>query len=132
MRSFDEIYAIAADRKGGKAALEKLLPEPTPAAELAHLPEDRWLAQFTKSVFQAGFNWKVIEAKWDGFEDAFDGFDVGKCAMMDDEKLDALLKDSRIVRNGAKILTVRDNAVFLMELRDGGGAGKVLGGWPAT
>ena len=50
---------------------------------------------------------------------------------MDDEQLDAHLRNTGIVRNGAKIQTVRDNAAFLMELRDAGGAGKVLGGWPS-
>ncbi|MEM7091344.1 MAG: DNA-3-methyladenine glycosylase I, partial [Pseudomonadota bacterium] len=80
----------------------------------------------------AGFNWKVIQAKWDGFESAFDGFDIGRCAMMDDEKFDTLLQDPSIVRNGTKIASVRDNAAFLLELRDDGGAGKVLGGWPSS
>ena len=48
MRTFDEIYAIAAGRKGGTEALEALLVRPKSAAELAALPEDRWLAQFTR------------------------------------------------------------------------------------
>ena len=30
----------------------------------------------TRAIFQSGFSWKVIEAKWPGFEEAFDGFDV--------------------------------------------------------
>ncbi|MCA0869366.1 DNA-3-methyladenine glycosylase I [Seohaeicola saemankumensis] len=132
MMHFDEIFGLAAARHGGEAALEAKLTRPLPPAELAELAEDRWLATITKSVFQAGFNWKVIEAKWEGFESAFDGFDVGRCAFMDDEKFDALLQDARIVRNGTKIATVRDNAAFLMGLRDQGGAGKVLGGWPST
>ena len=51
---------------------------------------------------------------------------------MDDNKFDALLGDTRIVRNGAKIATVRDNAAFLMGLRDKGGVGTVLGGWSPT
>ena len=129
MRHFDEIFEIAAARKGGPKALEGMLE---PVTDATDVPEDRWLSQFTKSVFQAGFNWKVIENKWDGFEAAFKGFDVGKCAFMDDVWFDALLQDTQIVRNGAKIATVRDNAAFLLSLREKGGAGEVFGKWPAT
>ncbi len=132
MRHFEEIYEISAQRHGGSEALESTLSKPKSTEELAQMPEDRWLSIITKSIFQAGFNWKVIEAKWDGFETAFDGFDVGRCAFMDDEKFDALLQDTSIVRNGTKIATVRDNAAFLLELREEGGAGAVLGGWPST
>ena len=98
MHHFDDIFRMAADRHGGAQALEAKLGKPKSAAELAALPEDRWLSIITKTVFQAGFNWKVIEAKWDGFETAFDDFDVGRCAFMDDEKFDSLLQDTRIVR----------------------------------
>ncbi len=132
MQHFDQIYALAAERHGGPQALDSKLERPKTAAELAAMPEDRWLSIITKTVFQAGFSWKVIEAKWDGFETAFDRFDVGRCAFMDDEKFDALLQDTRIVRNGTKIASVRDNAAFLLELREEGGAGAVLGGWPST
>lgn len=132
MHHFDEIYGLAADRHGGIDALEQKLTRPKSKDELARMPDDRWLSILTKCIFQAGFNWKVIEAKWNGFEAAFDGFDVGRCALMDDEKFDALLQDRRIVRNGTKIAAVRDNAAFLLDLRTEGGAGKVLGGWPST
>ncbi len=130
MRHFDEIFAIAAERKGGAAAVEALLPQALSEHDLAQVPEDRWLAQFTRSVFQAGFNWSVIDKKWEGFETAFQGFDVGACAFMDDDRFDSLLSDTRIVRNGTKIAEVRDNAAFLLTLRDQGGAGEVLGRWP--
>ncbi len=130
MRHFEKIYQISADRHGGPAELESKLSKPKPIAELVAMSDDRWLSIITKTVFQAGFNWKVIESKWDGFETAFDGFDIGRCAFMDDEKFDALLQDTRIVRNGTKIATVRDNAAFLLELRAEGGVGQILGGWP--
>lgn len=130
MRHFDELYAIAADRKGGPDALEDLIPRPDP--NVTALPEDRWLSLFTKGVFQAGFNWKVIENKWDGFEEAFHGFDVDRCAFMHDEDMDRLMSNTAIVRNGPKIRTVIDNAHFLQSLREQGGAGQVIGGWPST
>lgn len=132
MRSFDEIFAISAARHGGPDALKAKLTKPRPLAELAALPDHRWLSVLTRCVFQSGFNWKVIEAKWNGFEAAFDGFDPERCACIDDESFDALLRDTRIVRNGAKIAAVRDNAALLVEMRAEGGAGQVLGGWPSA
>ena len=132
MRDYDDIFEIAAGRHGGPSALEAKLTRPLSAKDLANIPDDRWLSMLTRCVFQAGFNWKVIEAKWPGFEEAFDSFDPGRCAFMDDDRFDALLGDTRIVRNGAKIATVRDNASFVLSLRDQGGAGAVLGGWPST
>ena len=133
MRRFDEIFAIAAARKGGADALESMLEPPRAPEELAKIPDDRWLSQFSKNVFSAGFNWKVIENKWPGFEAAFHGFDVGKCAMMDDAWFDQLVQDTRIVRHGAKIQAVRDNAVFLQELaQQHGSAGKAFASWPGA
>ncbi|MCP9483629.1 DNA-3-methyladenine glycosylase I [Shimia sp. CNT1-13L.2] len=130
MRHFDDLYAIAADRKGGPDALEDLIPRPDP--NVTALPEDRWLSLFTKGIFQAGFNWKVIENKWEGFEEAFHGFNVDRCAFMHDEDMDRLMSNTAIVRNGPKIRTVIDNAHFLQSLREQGGAGQVIVGWPST
>ncbi len=130
MRSFDEIWQIAAARKGGEAALEALLEQPRPEGSLRDIPEDRWLSMMTRCIFQAGFNWKVIENKWPAFETAFKGFDVGKCALMNDEWFDALLTDSTIVRNGAKIRSVSQNAAFILELRGEGGVARVIADWP--
>ncbi|WP_338549951.1 DNA-3-methyladenine glycosylase I [Roseovarius phycicola] len=131
MRSFDEIFQISAERHGGTEALEAKLSKPKTAAELEATPEDRWLAEMSKYIFATGLNWTVIEKKWPGFEEAFHGFDLGRCAFMDDGMFDSLLQDTRIVRHGAKIQSVRDNAAFLLELREEGGVGKVLGGWPS-
>ncbi|MDF0601061.1 DNA-3-methyladenine glycosylase I [Psychromarinibacter sp. C21-152] len=132
MRNFEDIYAIAADRKGGPEALEALLERPVPAEELARVPDDRWLARFAEMIFKSGFNWKVIDAKWDGFEAAFHGFDVGRCAMMDGDWLDDLLQDTRIVRHGAKIQSVRDNAVLLQDLAaEHGSAAACFAHWPS-
>ncbi len=37
----------------------------------------------TQRVFTAGFRRQVIEAKWDGFEDAFHGFDPAWVAVLE-------------------------------------------------
>lgn len=69
MRSYDDLFAIASDRKGGP---EALLEAPKPIAELLATPEDRF---------------------------------------------DALVSDTRILRHGAKIQAVQANAVFIQDLR---------------
>ena len=95
MRSFDAIYDIAAERKGGAEALEeKIGGGPVSPDELILKPGDRWLSTLTNCVFQAGFNWKVVDAMWDGFEEAFFGFDLGRVAMLHDEMFDALITNT--------------------------------------
>lgn len=131
MQSFAEIRDRAAERKGGAEMLDMLLPVDE-GIDIAALTDDRILSQFTKRVFQAGFNWSVVDNKWDGFEVAFHGFDIGRNAMMSDEDLDAHLRDTRIVRHGKKILSVRDNAIFLSDLaREHGSAAAFFADWPS-
>lgn len=133
MRKFSEIYAQAAERKGGEATLEALVAEhrPRSRAELAAAPDDRWLSQMTRCVFQAGFNWKVIDNKWPGFEAAFHGFEPRINAAMSDDEFDAHLKNTRIVRNAQKILSVRHNAQFLVDLAaEHGSAARFFADWP--
>lgn len=130
--SFDQIWQEACDKKGSEETLEALLPVPKSARQLKKIPDDRWLSEMTKRVFQAGFVWKVVEAKWDGFEAAFDGFQPGPLSFMTDEDMDRLVSDERIIRNGQKIKAVRDNASFVLELaRDHGSAGAFFADWPA-
>jgi 3-methyladenine DNA glycosylase Tag len=130
---FRTIRARAEKRKGGPKALSRLLPpKPDPKA-LAELADDRVLSEMTRRVFSAGFAWSVIEAKWAGFEAAFLGFEPGRLSVQPDEFWDALMKDTRIVRNGAKIMSVRDNAAFVQEIaKEHGSFGKFLAKWPPS
>jgi 3-methyladenine DNA glycosylase Tag len=118
MRKFAAIFAIAAGRKGGAAALERILATTasrTPAA-IAAIPDDRILAEMTRRIFYAGFSSKVVDDKWAAFEAGFAGFDPNACAFMSEERFDALMKDRGIVRNGAKIKAVQINAQFVLDL----------------
>ncbi len=130
---FQKIIDLAAGHKGGEAAVVEQLAEVMPIEKLAAIGDDRWLSQMTKSVFQAGFSWKVIENKWAGFEAAFAGFQPRRWKMMSDEDLDRLVQDKAIVRNPQKIQSVRGNAQFLCDLADEhGSAGKFFADWPAS
>lgn len=133
MTGFKTILARAEERKGGAEALARLLqPRPNPDA-VATLGDDRILAEMTKRVFSAGFAWSVIEAKWPGFEQAFLGFAPARLAFEPDDFWDALTKDARIVRNGAKIMSVRANTRFVRETAaEHGSFGEMLARWPSS
>ena len=75
----------------------------------------------------------MVEAKWQGFEEAFEGFDIARWAFSNDEDLGRLVSDPRIIRNGMKIRTVPENARFFAELsKTHGSVGKWIGDWPLT
>jgi 3-methyladenine DNA glycosylase Tag len=130
---FKPIRARAEKRKGGAAALEKLLPPKPSMKALAKIADDRILAEMTQRVFSAGFAWSVIENKWPDFEKAFLGFKSAKLVFQPDDFWDALLSDARIVRNGAKIASVRENAAFVQEIAtEHGSFGQFLAKWPSS
>ena len=130
---FKTVLARAEMRKGGPKALQKLLPAKPNKKALEKLTDDRILAEMTKRVFSAGFAWSVIENKWPGFEKAFLGFKPGPLTLQPDDFWDDLMKDTRIVRNGAKIMSVRANAGFVRDVaKEHGSFGKFLAKWPSS
>ncbi|MEM7241613.1 MAG: DNA-3-methyladenine glycosylase I [Pseudomonadota bacterium] len=133
MQKFETIRSYAEAKKGGADALEALLAETPKPKDFGHLGDDRILSEFTKRIFQAGFNWSVVEKKWDGFEAAFHNFDIGRNAFMSDDDFDAHLRNTDIVRNATKILTVRDNAIFLSDVaKEHGSAARYISDWPSS
>jgi 3-methyladenine DNA glycosylase Tag len=130
---FKAILARAEKRKGGPKALEKLLPAKPNKKALEKLADDRILAEISKRVFSAGFAWSVIENKWPGFEKAFLGFKPAMLIFQPDDFWHALLSDTGIVRNGAKISSVRENAAFVQDIaKEHGSFGKFLAKWPSS
>jgi 3-methyladenine DNA glycosylase Tag len=133
MTLFKTIRGRAEKRKGGPAALKKLLPDEPDRKALTKLADDRVLAEITKRVFSAGFAWSVIEQKWDGFEAAFLGFQPKKLIVQSDDFWHELTRDQRIVRNGAKIMSVRENTQFVLDIAaEHGSFGKFLANWPSS
>ena len=85
----------------------------------------------TRRVFCAGFNWSVIDKKWPAFEEAFEGFPVDRWTLMSDEDLDRLMRIDGIVKHGPKLLSVRDNAIYLQGLAaKQGSAAAAIAQWP--
>lgn len=133
MKSFDKIEALAGKHHGGPKGVSAVLRQWTVDTNIKAKSDDRFLAGMARAVFSSGFSWQVIEAKWPGFEETFDRFVPKRVAAYGDEKVDALLKDTRIVRNGAKIMATIENARFIVATaKEHGSFGKFLAGWPET
>lgn len=128
--SWNTIWQRACERHG-EEHLREHFPTVVSEAELRTLGDDRYLAMMAKRVFAAGFRWQVIQAKWEGFEEAFHGFDPDHVAGLDAEGIEALAQDTRIVRNRPKIISTVKNAAFVQQIaNDHGSFGAWLAEWP--
>lgn len=130
MISYDRLLSNAAAHHGGVDAILAMSANSHAVSNYGDIPADRLLSWMTRCVFNAGFNWKVIDSKWDGFEAAFEGFDPGKLAFFGDEMMGQLVSDERIVRNGQKIKATLENAGFVHRVEtEEGGFAKTLANW---
>jgi 3-methyladenine DNA glycosylase Tag len=131
LKTFDEIYAIALERHPNLEQRLASIEPPKLKKDLLAIPDDRWLSGMVRSVFNAGFNWYVVGKMWPGFEEVFDGFEIGPCSMLNDDDLSRLISDKRIVRSGRKIRSVQQNATFIANLiSEVGSAGAFFADWP--
>lgn len=131
MQKFQSILERAAERHGGRGALDDYMPAVRSPRALAGTKDDRWLAQMTRCVFQAGFVYRVVDAKWDDFETVFFGFPPEKIVMLSPDQIDRFAQDPRIIRNRQKVLSIQANALFILDVqKEHGSFGKMVGRWP--
>lgn len=131
MKKFEDIYAHACQRKGGESELKALLPKVRTPLALRRVKDDRFLAEMTRCVFQAGFVWRVVNNKWDDFENVFFGFPPEKIVLLSPEQLEKFGKNKRIIRNMQKIIGVQHNARFILDVaKEHGSFGKFIADWP--
>jgi hypothetical protein len=77
-----------------------------------------YLDVITRAVFQSGMSWRVVEAKWGGFREAFAGFDPAAVAAFTDDDVERLAGDRRIIRNRRKIEATITNAQAMVAIED--------------
>ena len=131
MKRFEHIIQRARDHQGGQLRLEEMMPTVRSTRALAQTKDNRWLAQMTRCVFQAGFVWRVVDHKWDGFEEVFFGFPPDKIVMLSPDQVDRFAQNPRIIRNRQKVLGVQANAQFILDItREHDSFGKFISRWP--
>jgi 3-methyladenine DNA glycosylase Tag len=122
----DEATALLARVKSGDTAAADQAALRTRVRALAapfeklrdHAPDDPafFLEHLSRSVFEAGISWRVVEAKWDGIREAFHGFDPAQVAAMPPVEIAAVENDSSVIRNKAKIRATVANAQEILAI----------------
>ena len=77
-----------------------------------------YLEIMTKSVFQSGISWRVVESKWPGVREAMREFDPQVIATLSEPELDELAQDSRMIRHRRKLSAIAANAQRMLDLVD--------------
>ena len=77
-----------------------------------------YLEVMSKAVFQTGISWQVVEKKWPGIREAFDGFQPLAVASLDGRRMEKLAQDARVIRNRRKLEAIVDNARQMVELEE--------------
>jgi 3-methyladenine DNA glycosylase Tag len=131
--SFAPILSRALKHAGGEAALAARLPKVKTTTQLKRVGDDRYLSLMQLRIFRAGIKHAVVDAKWPAFEAVFHGFDPARVAMMNDEAIEKLMADARLIRHLGKLRSVPANAAAMQALaREEGSCGAYLAAWPGT
>ena len=132
MEKLEDIYTRAVIRHDGEDAVEDSLPSPRSRRSLIATKDALCLSTMAKCIFRSGFVWRVVEAKWSGFEIAFDAFEPHQVRRYTQARLAKLGTDERIIRNKTKIASVVANAEFIADTSEEHGSfGKFIAKWPA-
>jgi DNA-3-methyladenine glycosylase I len=73
---------------------------------------------FVLDLFQAGLSWSIVLKKREGFREAFDHFKFEKIATYDEQKIQELLSNEKIIRNQLKIRATITNAQKFLAIRE--------------
>lgn len=76
-----------------------------------------WFEFITLDAFQAGLSWYTIIKKRENFRKAFDNFEPEKVALFDDNRIEALMEDTGIIRNRLKIRATVSNAKAFLRIQ---------------
>jgi len=80
-----------------------------------------YLEQMSRTVFKSGISWGVVDSKWEGMREAFDGFDPLRVAGYTPDDVERLMADPGVIHNRRKIeATVRNAGELIVAEREFG------------
>ncbi len=77
---------------------------------------DDHLEVMTRAIFQAGLSWALIDARWDAFRTAFEGFNLKLIATYGEGEIERLMEAEGVVHSRSKIAGTIANARALQAL----------------
>ncbi len=83
-------------------------------------PSD-WFEVLTRAVFNAGMSWRVVQAHWPVTAEVFADFDPRVVAGYDEQDVERLAADERLIQSRSKLAAVPVNARTFVELADAHG-----------
>lgn len=130
MKSFKWIYEHVQEHKSGED-IESLLPIPKTSEEMKQTPDDRILSDMVRRVFRAGLKHSLVDSKWPEFEKVFFGFNSEKISLMNDEQLENLMQNEKLIRHWGKIKSTRINAMLVHDkAQEYGSFANFIADWP--
>ena len=75
-----------------------------------------YLEVMSQTVFWVGISWRVVESKWPGIREVFQGFDPVAVANLSPDDIDRLTSDRRVIRHRGKLDAIVHNAGRMLEL----------------
>ena len=67
---------------------------------------------------QAGLSWSLILARREEYRRAFHHFDIARCACLTEKEIADIARDYGVVKNMAKLRSVKSNAVVILRLQE--------------
>ena len=85
--------------------------------------DDRYLYEMLiLESFQAGLSWECVLNKREHFRKAFDDFDPEKICLYDDNKINELMNNKKIIRNKLKLRASISNSLIFKRIVDESGS----------
>lgn len=79
--------------------------------------DDELFGRFILEIMQAGLSWSLMLKKEPYFREAMDNFSIQKIAKYDDDRIEMLAQNEKIIRNRLKIRSVIFNANQILKIQ---------------
>ena len=78
--------------------------------------DKKYFEVLSKAVFNAGFSWKVVNAKWEDIKEVFSDFEPKIVSNWTIDEITKALESPKIIRNSKKVKAIVSNAKIFLDI----------------